>query len=280
MDPLSIVLIVAGGISAACWIASLITRDTSWVDRIWSIAPVVYVWIFTVGALVAGRDGGRLIIMAVLATAWGARLTVNFARKGGYAGMEDYRWAVLRGRLKPWQFQVFNLLFIVLFQNALLVLITLPAWLAAQHPSPVGGADIAFACLFVGALVLETVADGQQWNYQRAKRRAGGRLDPGFATTGLFRYSRHPNFFGEQAQWWLFYALGASGAVAAGQGVLGGAVNPTIVGAALLTVLFIGSTIFTESLSAAKYPAYRDYQRTTSMIVPWFPKRRTVRQTA
>ena len=56
--------------------------------------------------------------MAVLVTAWGARLTFNFARKGGYTGMEDYRWAVLRGRMKPWQFQLFNLFFIVLYQNA------------------------------------------------------------------------------------------------------------------------------------------------------------------
>ena len=53
--------------------------------------------------------------------------------------MEDYRWAVLRGRMKPWQFQIFNLLFIVLYQNALLVLITLPAYIAWQHPAPFGG---------------------------------------------------------------------------------------------------------------------------------------------
>ena len=54
----------------------------------------------------------------------------------------------------------------------------------------------------------------------------------------------------------------------AGLGFWGGAINATIVGAALLTVLFIGSTIFTESISASKYPAYADYRRTTSMLVP------------
>lgn len=279
MDALSIVLIVAGVVSAACWIASLITRDTSWVDRIWSIAPVAYVWIFAITGLLEGEPGGRLIVMAVLATLWGARLTFNFARKGGYTGMEDYRWAILRGRLRPWQFQVFNLLFIVLYQNALLVLITLPAWLASQHPAPMNAWDVVFTALFVGALILESVADQQQWNFHRAKQRSGGRLEPGFVTTGLFRYSRHPNFFGEQAQWWMFYALGASAAVASGLGFWSGAVNATIAGAALLTVLFIGSTIFTESISASKYPAYRAYQRTTSMIVPWFPRRR-VRQPA
>ena len=149
--------------------------------------------------------------------------------------MEDYRWAILRGRMKPWQFQLFNLFFIVLYQNALLVLITLPALIAWQHPAPFNGWDAAFAVLFAGFLVGELAADQQQWDFHTAKAAAGGRLEPGFATTGLFRLSRHPNFFFEQAQWWTFYALGATAGVASGFGLWGGAVNWTIIGAALLT---------------------------------------------
>lgn len=274
MDPLTLVLIVAAITCAGCWVLSLLTKDTSWVDRIWSIVPVAYVWIFAIAGILDGADAGRLILMAVLVTAWGARLTFNFARKGGYTGMEDYRWAILRSRMSPAAFQVFNVLFIVLYQNALLVLITLPALVAWQHPSPLTGWDVAFAVLFAAFLVGEFVADQQQWAFHQAKRRAGGTLEPGFVTNGLFRYSRHPNFFFEQAQWWAFYALGASAAVGAGLGFWGGAVNATIVGAALLTVLFIGSTIFTESISAGKYPAYAEYRRTTSMLLPLPPRRR------
>jgi steroid 5-alpha reductase family enzyme len=280
MDPLSLVLIVAGVTCAFCWVASLITRDTSWVDRIWSVVPVVYVWIFTVSAIVAGKDAVRLVVMALLVTAWGARLTFNFARKGGYTGMEDYRWAILRGRMRPWQFQLFNVLFIVLYQNALLVLITLPAYIAWEHTVPFTGWDAAFAALFTALLVGEFVADQQQWSFHQAKKAAGGVLEPGFVTTGLFRYSRHPNFFFEQAQWWAFYAVGATAAVASGLGFWGGTVNWTIAGAALLTLLFIGSTIFTESITASKYPAYADYQRTTSMLVPRPPRRRSAEATA
>jgi steroid 5-alpha reductase family enzyme len=272
MDPLALVLVVAAVTCAFCWIASLITKDTSWVDRIWSIVPVIYVWIFAVSAITSGADAVRLVAMALLVTAWGARLTFNFARKGGYTGMEDYRWAILRGRMKPWQFQVFNLLFIVVYQNALLVLITLPAYIAWQHPAPFTGWDAAFAVLFVGFLVGEFIADQQQWDFHRAKRAAGGRLDPGFVTSGLFRYSRHPNFFFEQAQWWVFYAIGATAAVASGLGFWGGALNATILGAALLSVLFVGSTIFTESNSSSTDPAYADYRRTTSMLVPLPPR--------
>ena len=80
MTPLLVVILVASVASAFCWIASLITKDTSWVDRVWSIVPVVYVWIFAVSAIVEGRDPVRLVVMGLLVTAWGARLTFNFAR--------------------------------------------------------------------------------------------------------------------------------------------------------------------------------------------------------
>ncbi len=278
MDPLLIVISVAAAVSAFCWVASLVTKDTSWVDRLWSIVPAVYVWIFAIAALVSGADATRLLIMAVLVTAWGVRLTFNFARKGGYTGMEDYRWAVLRGRMTNAQFQVFNLFFIVLYQNALLVLISLPALVAWQHPTPLTGWDALFAALFVIFLIGEFVADQQQWNFHRAKNAAGGTLEPGFVTTGLWRYSRHPNFFFEQAQWWALYAMGAT--AAAGSGLFGGVINGSIVGAVLLTALFIGSTIFTESISASKYPAYAQYQRTTSMLVPLPPRARAAAASA
>lgn len=269
MDPLALVLIVAAGAAGFCWITSLITHETSWIDRLWSILPVVYVWIFAGAALVGGIEAIRLVVMAVLVTAWGARLTFNFARKGGYSGMEDYRWAILRGRMTPGQFQLFNVLFIVGFQSALLVLISLPAYIAWQHPVAFTGWDAVFSLLFAAFLVGEAVADQQQWAFHRSKKEAGGTLEPGFLTTGLFAYSRHPNFFFEQAQWWTFYAIGAVALVRDG----GSWLNGTIVGAALLTILFIGSTLFTESISASKYPAYREYQRTTSMLVP-LPRRR------
>ena len=277
MDPLLIVLVLFAVACAFCWIASLITKDTSWVDRIWSIIPVAYVWVFAVAAILDGDDATRLVVLALLVTAWGARLTFNFARKGGYTGMEDYRWAILRARMTPWQFQVFNLLFIVLYQNALLVLITLPAYVAWQNPAPFGVWDVLFTVLFAGFLVGEFVADQQQWRFHQRKKAAGGTLEPGFLDTGLFAYSRHPNFFFEQAQWWVVYGFGATAAVASGLGFWGGALNWTIAGAALLSILFIGSTIFTESISAGKYPGYADYRRRTSMLVPLPPRRRATK---
>jgi len=265
MSPLLVVVLLAAAVCAFCFFASLVSKDNSWVDRLWSIVPVVYVWVF---AIAAGLADARLDVMAGLVTAWGARLTFNFARKGGYSGVEDYRWAVLRGRMSRAQFAVFNALFIVLYQNALLVLIALPAHTAFESRTPFGALDLVLTVVFLLLLAGETLADQQQWEFQRRKAAdlaAGREPATRFLTTGLFRFSRHPNFFFEQAQWWVLFLFGA---VAAGS-----LLQWTVLGAFLLTTLFVGSTRFTESITRSKYPEYADYQATTSAIVPWFPRR-------
>ncbi|MFC4244828.1 DUF1295 domain-containing protein [Gryllotalpicola reticulitermitis] len=255
------------GICVVTWVISLVTREYSWVDRIWSMVPVAYVWVFAVGG---GTVGARALLMAVLVTLWGARLTFNFARKGGYArGGEDYRWAHLRAQMSAPLFQIFNLLFIVCYQNVLLFLIALPAYTAATHPRGLTVLDWVLAAAFVAALVGETVADQQQWRFQQWKKaeRAAGR-EPGirFVQTGLFRYSRHPNFFFEQSQWWLLFFFGC---VAAGS-----LWQWTVIGPALLIALFLGSTRFTEQISLERYPEYAEYQARVSALVPWFRRSR------
>lgn len=267
-DPLVVVGVIAWTVAMASFVAGWITDDYSWVDRVWSIAPAVYVWIY---AVMAWPDP-RLIVMAALVTLWGARLTYNFARKGGYGAMEDYRWVEVRKRITaPLAWQAFNLLFISVYQNLLFVLFTLPAyWAWRMRGEAAGIGDAVIAALFIVSLVFETAADQQQWNFYaaRAEARAGkrpleGDLARGFLTSGLFRYSRHPNFFFEQANWWIFYlfAVAASGQWLSLAGL----------GALLLTLLFQGSTALTERISASKYPAYAEYRKTTSRIIPWLP---------
>jgi steroid 5-alpha reductase family enzyme len=263
MPPLLLTILIAAAACAFAWIASLATGDTSWVDRMWSIVPVIYVWVF---AAYAHLDNPRLDVMAALVTGWGVRLTFNFARKGGYSGVEDYRWAVIRSSMQPWQFQLFNLFFIVLYQNALLVLIALPAWSAYQNRSTsFGPIDLLLTLLFVLFAVGETVADQQQWSFQKWKNaevQAGRTPNPRFLQSGLFRFSRHPNYFFELAQWWVVFLFGALAA----RSVL----EWTVIGPFLLTLLFVGSTRFTEKISLSHYPEYELFQRSTSPVVPWF----------
>jgi steroid 5-alpha reductase family enzyme len=256
-------LYACGGIAFACWLLSVLTREYSWVDRIWSIAPIVYAWMF---ASAADFDA-RSTLMAVLVTLWGARLTFNYWRKGGYApGGEDYRWAILRARMSPLAYQAFNVLFIAGYQNVLIYLFTLPAWIVAERAGqvPLGVADVALAALFLAALAGETLADQEQWSFHQRKKAAGGTVDPPFCTTGLFAWSRHPNFFFEQSQWWIF--LGFTLVVGAGVMHVGA------IGAPLLTMLFLGSTVFTEQITLGKYPSYAEYQKRVSMLLPMPPR--------
>ena len=249
---------------ALCWGLSLVFREYSWVDRIWSVVPPVYVGLL---AQAAGWSDPRLVLMTVLTTAWGARLTFNYARKGGYQrGGEDYRWQILRARMTPWQWQAFNFGFIALYQNVLLFLIALPAWTAYRHQTPLGLLDVVAAVVFVVLLIGEFVADQQQWTFQQAKRAratTGAVESKGFVDSGLWGWSRHPNFFCEVGQWWMVYlfAVAASGEV----------LLPTVVGPVLLVLLFHGSTVFTESITAGRYPAYVAYQRRVARVIPWPP---------
>jgi steroid 5-alpha reductase family enzyme len=267
MQPLALCLWIFVGACAATWLLSVVTREYSWTDRIWSLIPIAYVAVF---AVAADPTDARLVLMLVLVALWGARLTFNFARKGGYApGGEDYRWPVLRARMRPWQFQLFNLFFISIYQNVILLAICLPAYTAYENRTPLGALDFLAAVVFLAFLAGETLADQQQWNFHQRKAAtiaAGGTPSPRFLTSGLFRYSRHPNFFFEQAQWIVFYAFAAIAA--------GSVLQWTVVGAVLLVLLFVGSTRFTESITRSKYPEYAEYQRTTSALIPWFPTRR------
>jgi steroid 5-alpha reductase family enzyme len=268
MSPLLVVVIIAIAACTFAWIASLITNTTSWVDQLWSIVPIIYVGVFAGYAHLANV---RLDVMALLITLWGARLTFNLARKGGYTGVEDYRWAVLRDRMGRGQFQLFNFFFIVIYQNVILVLITLPALTAYQNraTTPFGALDAILTVLFLAATVGETFADQQQWNFQTRKYSqiaAGHPPTPQFLQSGLFRLSRHPNYFFELAQWWVFFLMGAVAADSLLQW--------NVVGAFLLSVLFVGSTRFTEKITLSRYPEYQEYQQQTSAVVPWFSRTR------
>jgi steroid 5-alpha reductase family enzyme len=267
LSPLAIAGLACAVFASLCWIVSIVTGNCSQVDRLWSIAPPLYVVWF---AARAGFGDPRLDTMAALTVLWGARLTYNFARKGGYrAGSEDYRWPVLRKRFGPALFAAFNVTFIATYQNVLLLLLALPAWAAFERRgTPFGWLDAAATAGFLFFLAGETIADEQQWSFQSDKhagKARGAPIESEFLTKGLFAWSRHPNFFCEQAMWWMVYGF----SVAAGAGLL----NVTIAGAALLTLLFQGSTTFTERLSLEKYPAYAHYQRATSRLLPLPPRR-------
>ena len=254
-----------------CFLVSEMTRNYSQVDKLWSLLPPVYSWV-----TVAAVPTARTVIMALLVTLWGLRLSYNFNRKGGYSiipwkGEEDYRWKILRespalrGRLR---FGLFNLLFISLYQNIIILLFTTPILMAALHPeAPLAITDIVAGILMLSFLIIETVADNQQFRFQTMKRSPsdathefGDSLRKGFLTEGLWKYSRHPNFASEQAIWISFYLFGVAAS--------GKWINFTILGPVLLVLLFIGSSIMTEKISSSKYQEYSAYQEEVPKFIP------------
>lgn len=274
VDTLKTIGIIAGCSALYCFLVGEITRNNSQMDKLWSLLPIVYTWVIAA----KGGMAPRLVVLACLATLWGARLTFNFARKGAYKlrfweGEEDYRWPVLRAKkeFQPrWKWVLFDFFFICIYQNALVLMTTFPALVSMNSTRPFGWVDCLAAVLMLGFIIYETVADEQQWKFQTTKWKMigeGRRLaelpepyDKGFNTTGLWNVSRHPNYFAEQGTWCACYIF----SIGAGVGV----VNWSIIGALLLIVLFLGSSAFAEDISAAKYPEYAQYCKQTSRFFP------------
>ncbi len=249
-------------LAVLCWLAAVVTREYSWVDRLWSLCPPIYCLIV---AFANDFGSTRVNLMTALAVLWGARLTFNFVRKGGYQkGGEDYRWATVRERYGPIGIQIMNITFIAPGQMLLIWWFTSPvhaAWEAGD--TPLNGLDFLAAALFLLFLIVETVADEQMWAFQQDKKRRiadGEVVAQPFMKTGLFRYSRHPNYLCELGMWWVFYLFAVA---ASGQWI-----HWTGAGFVALTALFVGSIRLSESISAQKYPSYRDYQASVPCIIP------------
>ena len=249
-------------LSIAVLLITLATRECSWVDRLWSLTPPIYCLIV---ASALAFSSTRVNLMTLLVCLWGARLTFNFARKGGYRpGGEDYRWGVLRERLPAVGFLALIATFGVPGQMLIIWLFTAPihaAWLHAD--APLNALDYVAAVLFLALLAVETVADQQMWTFQQDKKRRrenGDNVTQPFMTAGLFRYTRHPNYAAELGQWAVFYLFAVA---ATGQWV-----HWSGLGIVLLVMVFVGSIRLTESVSAEKYPGYADYQSTTPMLLP------------
>ncbi len=251
------------GAGFTCFLISTITDNYSQVDKLWSIMPLIYAGIATI---FSGMEG-RIVLMFILISLWGIRLTYNFARRGGYSwrfwsGEEDYRWAVLRakpGFSNKWVWVVFNLGFISLYQMILIWLFTMPI------VKSIGGHtlnlfDGLLALIFLVLLWIEWKADQQQWDFHKLKKLENYK-GPGFLNKGIWARVRHPNYAAEQGIWVVIYLFSVS--------ATGEVLNWSVLGIVLLVTLFKNSSDFSEEISASKYPGYADYIKTVPRFLPW-----------
>lgn len=271
---LLVVAIIAAVSALYCFVVGEITRNNSQMDKLWSILPIAYTWV------IAGMShfNWRTVVIAVLVTLWGVRLTINFGKKGAYKlkfweGEEDYRWIYLRkqkGFSNKLVWGIFDLLFISCFQNFVVLFISLPSLALMESTASFNWMDIVAILIGFGAFAYELIADAQQMKFQNTKWgmiKAGKKLEElpepynlGFNTVGLWNRSRHPNYIGEQSIWMAVYLF----SIAAGVGVISWA----FIGMFLLILVFVGSTRLAESISSSKYPKYKEYQKKVFKYLP------------
>ncbi len=260
MTFLQIYLVVGGvilGIMTLLWLVSLFLKNASIVDIFWGAGFVIASWLyysFTPDGFIQRR-----LLIAILVTIWGLRLTLHILRRNWGKG-EDFRYQKWRNEHgKIWwlrsYFQVF------LLQGLLLWVISVPL-LAAQYPaqpSHLSFLDILGALIWLIGFYFESVGDYQLSRFIKNPENKGKIM-----TDGVWRYTRHPNYFGDSAQWWGYYLIAAS---AGGWWTI---FSPIIMTLFLLKVS--GVALLEKTMQTR--PGYLEYMQRTSAFVPWFPKKK------
>ena len=238
------------------WIISVIKTDASIVDPFWSLGFILAAAFYLV------RTGGtesRQNLLFVLVLIWGLRLSLFLLRRNWGKG-EDYRYQDFRKRFGEQRYWWFSFFQVFLLQGFLQWLISAPL-LGAMYYSRDNSLNLLdLLALSVWIIGFSFEAGG---DYQLARFKADPANRGKVLSSGFWRYTRHPNYFGDSAVWWAYGLF----AIAAGAWL-------TAAGSVLMTYLLIkvsGVAMLERSLKDKK-PEYREYIRKTSAFLPWFPK--------
>lgn len=241
----------------ALWLFSLRLQNSSIIDIFWGIGFVILVWVY--GSCSPDGYLPRKILISVLVTIWGLRLALTIYKRNIKRG-EDFRYARWRSELKDsWWWQSYFKVF--LLQGLLLWIISAPLLAAewSSQPETFTGIDSIALAVWIIGFFFEAVGDWQLSRFQSDPQNRGRVL-----ASGLWRYTRHPNYFGDAVQWWGYYLI----AVAAG-GIW------TIFSPVLMTFLLVrvsGVQLLEKTLKDSK-PDYHEYIARTSPFIPLPPRK-------
>jgi steroid 5-alpha reductase family enzyme len=245
------------------WLVARRLNDPSFVDSFWAFGMVMNAGL----VFWLAEDGWdpRKALLLALTTVWGLRLGRHLFTRWRREGPDPRYERLLRDARarRGWEFPRTTLLFVFLPQAGLMWLVSLPAQLGQLSPLPAsfGPAALAGLALAVFGILFETVADRQLERFKAQRTRHDAVLD-----TGLWAWSRHPNYFGEACTWWGIWLVAAE--TPAG--------FASLVGPAFLTFTLLrwsGAPMLESGLSRTK-PDYEAYKARTSAFFPWPPKRR------
>jgi steroid 5-alpha reductase family enzyme len=240
-------------IGVVAWAWSVARRNVAIVDSLWSlmILAVLVSYVAFSGTLTE-----RGVLLLTLVAIWALRLSAHITIRS-HGEPEDRRYQAIRANNQP-HFWLKSLYIVFGLQALLAWIIALPAVAAAASPAPLGWLDLAAVVVWLAGMYFEVVGDWQLMRFQRQRSSRDEVLN-----TGLWRYTRHPNYFGEALLWWgVFLAALVAGAWWA------------IVSPILMTFLLlrVSGVALLEKDIAVRRPAYREYVERTSAFLPAPPK--------
>ena len=243
------------------WLISIRLRDVSFIDSFWPLGMVL----LAVSTFVQAHDGAphRKLLLLVLTSLWGLRLSIHLFTRWRAEGEDPRYKRILGGAIdkKGWSFARASLQLVFAMQAPLLFIVCLPAQLGqiAAEPATTGWLAFAGKCLALLGIGFETIGDWQLRRFRADPASKDKVLD-----TGLWRYTRHPNYFGDCCVWWGLWLIAAETA----PGLW------AIAGPLLLTWLLtrLSGVPMLEHALKKRRPGYEDYIRRTSSFFPWPPK--------
>lgn len=240
----------------ALWLLSVVLKDVSIVDLFWGVGFVIIAW---ATFLVAGHSNAYSYLFLAMVTLWGLRLSVHLAKRNIGKG-EDSRYVAMRNH-RGSSFVWSSLWIVFGLQGAIMLLVALPIQVGLINDSAAINAGVIVAALVWGTgLGFEAIGDYQLSRFKSDDRNKGKVLN-----RGLWRYTRHPNYFGDALVWWGFYGF----AVSVGSGWW------TIFSPLMMTVLLmrVSGVSLMEKTIEERRPEYAEYKRETSSFFPLPPKR-------
>lgn len=241
------------GLALVAWGIATVRRNAGLVDIFWSLFLLLALAVYLASTTAMSP---RALLVLALVTTWSLRLSIYLAARNWNAP-EDHRYRAIRERNEPGF--AWKSLYLVFGLQALLAwLISAPLAASVGSESPLGVLDLAGVVLVVVGISVETIADAQLARFKADPANAGGVMD-----RGLWRYSRHPNYFGEFLVWWGLYLI------ALGAGAWWTVLSPLLMSVLLLKVS--GVALLEEDICVRR-PAYRDYLRRTNAFFPGPPR--------
>jgi len=253
-------LLTALALALPAWVASLVLRDASLADRLWSLFIAGPVLVYAYASPIDARGA----LMLVLLLAWALRLALYIGVRNWGHG-EDRRYRDMRARNEP-NFGLKSVYLVFGLQGFLAWIVGWPLLVALAGPessASLGVLDVIGALLAAAGLVMEAVADAQLARFRRDPAQAKDAV----MDRGLWAWSRHPNYFGESCVWWGLGLMALSAQGGSGAWCLASPLMMTVL------LLKVSGVSLLEQDIGERRPGYRDYVARTSAFIPWPPRR-------